>query len=463
MSGELSQLRPWRRRLVSWGPFVLIAVLGTVCWTLDRHFKSTDGAGIVPPDATWRIGAEDLPRFWRQWEGLAATQSLRAAAPPFMEDAAVAVRKATGVRPTPARVRLWLGQSALLAGTDSAWCLSARPGLAMRLATALHGLAAAPSGLRTWGGLAYGWRDGYLLISPSGEYLSDVIEGGTVLPRAGTAPEAVALTWGGERPGALRIHAREGLPFDMELPAPAGLADGDLHYGAAWPEALAVVNVRGADGSGALLEALAQLAGPAVPHQLREVWDAAATAWWSAQIPPHLPEDCGGESAWVLFAPGPGEDALRFGQVRVGCGPEVAAATGAVARARPYRWDDREGWLVISERHRAPLALGVDGERLAWANDPMVVPALLDGDGGVASPGSVHVRVHWEDAARLGKSVLRNLGEANLLPRLNGNEMTGGWQPYLDGLASWNQFVATGVTADGKLDIQGQLAAPDME
>ena len=428
--------------------------------------KRGDVAGMVPQGAAWRVAVRDLPQVWRQWESLEAAATLQETAPPFMHEGSVALRKITGVRPTPSRVDLWLGPGALLAGNDEEWCLSFRPGIALRVASAIHGLTGSESapGIRRWGTLFYAWHQGLLLVAPGSEYLADVLDNGTEAFHGDSAVDSLSLSWSGESAGTLEIVAQEGLPIDLNIPLALDASNGPLRYTENWPEAMLVWNDHDANLAPQLGKVAETLAVSLVSPENVGLWRSMLTSWWQAQSPVPTLDHCGGEGVWMYPAPGQGADKGTFqtGRMLIGCDAPVFQPVEELESARPYQWDDRSGWLVLSPRHQASWSGIQQGDLVAWSNDTDLVPQLIDAIRGEEVSGALHVRMRWAPAMLLARDVIRELATKELIPGLSVDDVESHWLPYLNALGGWQLLAVTGEVDSGRLHLQGKLAATDM-
>ncbi len=410
----------WRRRGGQWGPFILLGLL-CLLWTgLDRSLMHSDAAGVALAQGEWQLVVGDMPELWRAWEGLDAYRALEELAPPFMHEGEVAVRQQTGIRPTPARVQRWLGNRALVSGIGPDWCASFRPGVAMRVASALHGLVATPvrPNIRTWGDYAYGWRDGFLVVSPSPERLSDALEHGEVVPATTGDGDSLNLTWSGAKGGALRVDAREGLPFELAFFNSIALKGGPVLHSQDWPDAMAVLSGNSAQNLEMAMDTMGKLAYEGLPPTYRDVWSDLASSWWTSQVPPVDFGSCSGALSWVAVASKDpnAKTEVYMGRVQEDCTQEALHAVAALSNARPYRWDDREGWLIASSHHERSWSVAQVGNEIAWTTSPSLVPFLLDTPGEEAQEGVLYLRAQWKPVAEMGRHVLLQLAENELIP-----------------------------------------------
>lgn len=451
-----------RRVLKHWGPFGLVAAICLVLFFVDGQLKRTDKAGIAPQAPNWQIVAPDLPALWAHWEVHPAYGAFEEQAATFMQDFSAAVRMATGVRPIPARLRLWLGQSAVLAGNGTDWCFSVRPGVALRAASLVHSLGAespVPS-VRMWGELAYGWRDGFLLVSPSTDFLATALESGETVPVSDASSASIDAQWTGPQPGSLQVEASEGLPFALELAGVGGGADQALHFSESIPDAAVVVNGHDPAIAWALTSALEAIARPLLPVETMAAWDTLPPAWWNAHLPPLPPMACAGEQILAVFEPEERRDSAlpHVAWRQAACSDQALDAMGALDDARPYQWNDLRGWLVATPRHAASWYGAQAGDHVALASSAALVPRMLEATPGASRPGALQVRAQWRPVARWARNGLKSLAEGGLLPGYSAADIQESWVPYLDALGAWQSFEAAGETGEKALRITGKLA-----
>ena len=127
-------LRGWRALILA------VVLIVAFVWLDGRVKRQASGVGFCPEDATWIAATDDFGAFW---EGVGRTQAverLRQDWPRPLAGWELAVRQATGIRPTPDRWRLWMGQPLLAAGSPDGKGLCVYPGLLLRGASSLHRL-----------------------------------------------------------------------------------------------------------------------------------------------------------------------------------------------------------------------------------------------------------------------------------------------------------------------------------
>jgi hypothetical protein len=203
--------RGWLRRARF--DYAAALALCLLLYGVDMALKASASPGVAPPSWDWQVEASDLPALWDAWQALPAYASLRETAPASLQEIAVYVRKLTGVRPTPERLRFWLGHHLLLSGEGSDWVLSCRPGIALRIATlfqpALTEPADAGSESREF---PYAWRGQFLLIASSQTFLNTVLSQGAPTQARDREPLSLTVAWTGPDAGELELRPTDGLP-----------------------------------------------------------------------------------------------------------------------------------------------------------------------------------------------------------------------------------------------------------
>ncbi len=455
----------WRRLLLQWGPFLVLGVVLLVLIGIDRQLKHTDLRGYALADAGWKLESDDLPQSWTQWEESDEYALLQESAPPFLNDVVLSVRKVTGVRPTPRRLRFWLGRAGVLSGNAHGWVLSCRPGVAMRVASFFHRSVAQSPAEATyrWGDVIYGWRDGFLLVGSSVRMVQELAQAGLPVERGGQDREGIALAWEGPHGGRLRIAAEAGLPFRLALNQSTDDSQPALHYTAAWPEAMFVLNAVDDASVAALRGAAHTLATWIFPDTVDGGGLAYMQAWWRAQLPPLPALECGGERAWVAFPSQEAEDqrAIEVGGIATRCAPPTASTLADMDIARRYQWEEQPGWLLTAPPYSRPRAVAMVEDTLAWTNEPSRMPVLLRREAGVDSEAQLFVRAQWAPTMGLARAWLLELAEQELIPGYHTEDLKQDWLPYVDALGAWSRLEATGRFEEGHFLLEGYLTHPD--
>lgn len=423
---------------------VLLAAGSAVCG-VDRRLKTSETAGFVLPAADWRLEATNLPGCWTRWRDLDPYGAFQKSAPSSLQAVSVAVRKLSGVRPTPQRLRLWLGNHFLIGGDEDGWCLSARPGVALRAASLF--LPAAPDveardGQPFWASCAYGWRDGFFLLASSRGYLERVIAEGQPVPRSADPGDTIAISWAGNVPGFCRVSAKDQLPVTFSLERITPAADATLVHADGWPDALCWVAFH--DGSTA--QALTDM-GTALARRVTgdTYWPAVESVWklWRAAYRPFtFSPQPGAERALGVFEADFHADipAVESVWAEQGDGGATLANLAAAAPRRDHRWNETEGWLFPLPGEARAWAAAYHGGALYVASGESLMPAVLAADTQTPETGVAALAIRWKPFAQALKGLVRRAATDELLPGLNEDDVSADVLPNLEALEDWGML-----------------------
>ncbi len=444
---------------------------------VDRGLKEAPHGGFCPADASMVAFTAQWPAFWSHAE---ATDVGRAAAEPLgklTHEASLPVLRSTGIRPTPARWRLWLGPT-VLAGWrgDGTWGVCVRPGILARIAHTANCLVTGQLGSRRIYRLArrpgvaakaqiyYAWREGFLLVSPSRDYLLAALEA-SPRPRRKDGATVVTLAWRRKVPMQLTVKASDGLPLRATVDVSVSATPTALRLANAWPDAPTLsLSAASWEHARALAAALAAPLPPTVVEQC---------------LPLAL-GICGFDRLKDDWADGVGACAVALSPGAVW--PE---ATVALERLHPES-DGRHPWLAaIPPDERLPVA---------WADDTLGVMApilgkpwtlCLDEEPGAKAwlattteeamarlRGRMTLRegpvadyaltLRWPEAGKVAATVLRTLIQSELIPGWGGKDL----DSVLKDLESISQYLGTadltGTVEGGQVVFEGLLAKQEV-
>ena len=442
-----------RRTRARWAGYTLLALGVLAICALDLRLKSSPSAGFLPESATWQIEVANLPMAWAHLRQLSAFQAFRDSAPGALQAPPLAIRKMTGVRPTPSRLRFWLGSHALLGGDGGEWCLSVRPGIALRVA-ALFGLPGVPAtdpGLEVPARPDYAtdWHEGFFLVASSRAYLDQVLAGDRALPRTPLESDVLALDWHGDDEGRAELRLEEGLPLSVSIPRASTPASPVVHEPASWAESLAWAACYGDEGLALAERAIAPLVHIGTVSAGLDSWRETAGAWWSAFCPAGAPVP--GTAGWSVgvFAADFRDDVpvpeLVF--TDHGDATEPWPPEPGFPKQR-HRWGDREGWLVPVPGGARAWAVADAGETRYVASHEHLMTAAL-GAGEQAREGAVaSLHVQWAPFGRALASLVRRAAREELLPGLNEDDVSRDIAPVFTALQAWG-------TLEFRLDVSG--------
>ena len=437
---------------------LVLMLLAVVAFVLDRQMVASPHAGYLPESAAWRVEASDLPGLFTRWNALNTSAAMRRASPALHQDVPLAICRMTGIRPTPGRTRLWLGRTFLLGGDDSGWCLSVRPGIALRLVSGLGGPLRDADEDDFWRDYASAWHEGFLLVASSQVYLDQVLASGTLLARTEMPEDAFRISWAGEHAGLLEVAVAEQIPLLFHLKTPAD-PEAQLRYAAGWHEAMLTVNThRGAPVVQAALAGLTwaeRQMNPDVAGGLR----ALAASWWPAYCPLDLVQTPVGEWAAGIVDVDFREDIPVLESIWAGRATDASAPAALLPTSRQeHRWDEISGWLI-------PVA----GDARSWAfaeregttflsSHEHRMPALLATARREPEAGVGGVNLRWKPAMATLRDALIRAAKDGLLGGYSDDDVRANIVPYLDAFADWGTLQLHAGAEGGEVLGDGWLA-----
>lgn len=444
----------FRRALV----IVLFGILAGAAIMADRRMIASPHAGFLAETATWQLEASDLPAFLRHWNDLNTSASMRRASPALHQAAPLAVCRMTGIRPTPGRVRLWLGQTFLLGGDREGWCLSVRPGIALRLTSWLGSPLRRADDDDFWRDYASGWKDGFLLVASSPAYLEKVLGGGVPVSRA-TAPEdTLRVSWKGDYPGTLELAAAEQIPLLFKINVPAD-PEAKLHYAAGWPDALLTINAhRGAPVVQAVLAGLREAESslfPALSGALR----TGLSAWWTAYCPIPLQQAPVGEWAAGVAAVDLQQEVPVVESIWAGWPSDPAALKALAPPIRQeHRWDDSTGWLFpVAGDARTWAQADREGASFLSSHEHRM-PALLATARREPEAGVAAFNLRWKPFTALLRDGLIRAATDGLLPGYSDDDVKADFVPLIEAFTDWGTLQLHAGTDGGEIVGDGWIA-----
>ena len=251
MVGSHKRLRFVKR----WWPILGVMVILVLLSVLDRTLKYGPHFGYCPADSSWTLRSPHVVRWWRSFEETDAGVVLHEDLPDYFSAIALSFRHATGIRPTPIRVEAWLGHQVLLGGQGGRWGVCVRPGILLHAGLWFHrsllggvedaGIAKFYLGETASGAptsFYYGWRDGFLVVSPWREYVRGSLDAPAPMDDdLRTVDDGLTLAWLGPPSGTVSVRPEDGLPCRGRLgmafatensirTIPEGLADSSLVF-----------------------------------------------------------------------------------------------------------------------------------------------------------------------------------------------------------------------------------------
>ncbi len=457
-----------------WGALVGVCLLLALLAAVDYHLKHAgDGAGFHPSGASCVLVSSDFPSFCAELADTDAAARFLSETPRPFEAFELAVRKATGVRPTPLRWAVWMGPRVVGARWHGSQGICAHPGLLLRAVHAWRfAWGARPDnfGVYACAGHFYAWRDGFLLVSSSPEYVNAALDS----PQVDAVPEgndnSLMVRWNG---GDIRIHPQPGLPVDGTLNLPFQSTGEPLQLADAWPD-----------------DALLTLS-TSTPEDALLFWKTAVRPFESNATYArcaHLVASLWQQ--WALGAPDEGWTG-RIGEFSVAVTGVDALATVPVpawgVRMRPrtqesvqaehpwlpvlaplapieYAWDGRPGCVATLMGERAAVCLA--GDRATWlaTSQPALMSELLAIEAREPhADADAMLTIHWKTAGKTAETLLKRAGELELIPEMNDQEADAYLGKYARSVAHLGRLRIIGRARDGVIAFEGTLVAPAEE
>lgn len=473
-----------KETLRQWLPLVLTALLLGSFVLLDEAVKSSAPIdGYCPKDTLWIAAAENGPAFWDHLTGTDSFGRVKEDWPQPLSNIELAVRKTTGVRPTAARWRVFLGRKMLAAGLredesgESATGLCVYPGVVLRSLDWVARLFSRPSdtGIYQFGGLKYAWRDGFLIVSESLEYVEQSLKAPPPGVAQSAGPDRLRIHLTGDQPGLLELRARDGLPVTGWMHVTVTPRERPLTLANAWPETpLLLVDATAWSDVYALFTVFNRHFDQL--DSWRETTLAAQELWrfWTKpEQRSNLPEDAGApqspEIDEVCLAlvevdlseelPIPKMAAIMRAQSPVS-GPHPLAGTFSELDAFSMEWHGEPGLLIPLLGDKVTPCLSQNGNDYLAASQEPLMNELVDGVvPGPAVEGDIHVTLHWGEAGNVLEWCLNKLAGDELFTRQDELDLSMHWLPMARGISRLGMCRLTGQTRQGRFLLEGHLAA----
>jgi hypothetical protein len=462
---RLLRNRRWRAWLVLAG----LAAGALLAVGLDAWFvRAGQRVAFRPAGAQWTIEAAGMGEAWRRLAGSEAYAHWRETAGDPLAPVQRSLREGLGIRPTPLRMRVYLGQHVSVSGAAEGVGFSCRPGILLRLISAIHALAspAQSGGDRRWGGWTYAWREGLLIASRSPDYVRAALRAPPYEREAGLAENEVALRWHKDPKGTCRVRLEDAFPitgwFDAALERP----EQPLVALGGWPEppvlTVSAASLAGLETLGRTFAAAAGVSG-AIAF-LEDQWEGVRVQWQWQALPPDW--DAGAIQATAAlhaFAP---DDEVPVPRISLSLVPQMPptdphplAAAFAAMDPIAMNWAGAPGLLIPIMGEPLGVCLGRTEALWLAASRERLMRRLADrlaprGD----VRGSAVFHLDWRAAAEAGELLAGKAQSWGLLARPAGLA-TAPWQQRLEALSGMGLCHVTVLAGEGVSRFEGVLAA----
>ncbi|MCH8203514.1 MAG: hypothetical protein IID09_00030 [Candidatus Hydrogenedentes bacterium] len=448
---------PYRPRIRRWLPLTAALALIGLLYFLDGALKTSEFAGFAPRDATLVVASDDLARAWDALESTDAHGRVMDEAPLFFYNVVMEGRKASGIRWTPQRWGLWFGKRFVLARLEGQPGVCLRPGILTRAAALMLRVAASQTvekGVYQTAGLAYGWRDGFLIVSPSTAYVRAAQADGAEKIELSGRPDTVSVDWRGEPSWRLTLQFSPTFSIDGWIDIEVPKRDAPLTLAGVWPESPLL------EVTGTSAEEIIELVAGFVPEfpgteLVQRAFD---------ELKGELPED------WAA-----GSDEFSFAIMSIDTSeflavPEFAMAVRGqrdLVQIKPPRgsirheWAGLSGWFKpwLGEKMSVCVASAED-LRLFTSSERTMAQCLGRLEEGRATESDLHVAFDLTHFASIALVLTRRAAEYELIPHHNADDAEARIVPLLDTAAQLGTLYIDGKAGDGGMYVSARLAAP---
>ncbi len=439
---------------------------------IDDRLKDSPSNGYAPSDATWTLASEDFGQFWQGLSNSDVFERTANEVPNPTQNIELIVRKLTGIRPTPSRWRLWMGRKMLVASSGDSIGMCVRPGLLINtihfVRTKILGRPG-QDGIYQFKGLHYSWRDGFLIISSSRDYINSSLSSPSSLRFEAITHNEILLKWQSKPEGQLRITGTNALPVEGTIELSGENRDSPLTLAYSWP-GTPLLSISTGDWRSArtLAVAVAPLL-KRLPH-MPELSDGARKVWQHWDFP-DLPQD---------WDKGIDEYALALTDIKVSNAipvPELAFAARCKRTARgrhplesvfeemdtvPYEWYGREGTIIPLLGENPSVCLGRHEKDWLATTNERLMRRLRNQKTETEKPQSVEadlcLTLSWEKAAKVAEGLLSHAAENSLLTEMNSDDLRHELLPKLRAVQELGEMSLRGNFEDGQIVFNGELA-----
>ncbi len=438
------------RTFLRWSWRILVALLlATIALGIaDRQIRQAPHLGFIPRHADWVLASNDLPGVWSGLESTDAYSSLTEEIPSPLHPIQLWGRQLTGIRWTPSRWRVWLGDTCTLASVDGETVAVVHPGILLRTADRLaHAfkLSGSSEGVFSVDTLFYAWRDGFLIASASKKLVVDALAADA---REIPMEKRTSIRWRGafaNRSFELALELSSGLPLELIMDGAGATSEMPLPPG---PLPAEIARIQGLD--------IAVLRD--IVDRLAEDYASPSTQQQFADILAQLPKRSS-NTALTLAR-------INVSELRLLVEPEFfVIASDPPHRqsphdAIPYYWDDTIGWVLPWWGEAFTLCGATDERRAYFATTQTAMSENLAAAQSATSNESARIYVNWVPLAAAFEHVLLQAADYELLPHLNRLDANRDAAPYARAMASLGTTTLTGGVEHGRLLVRGNLDGP---
>ena len=448
-----------------------MAILAAIAW-LDARIKSQAPLrGYCPSTAEAVLYSADFGTFWGSALDTKPVQRIRAEWRGAGSGIELHLRKLTGIRPTPARWRLWMGERFLSAKTPSAFGVCTYPGLLMRGVSKLHGLVRDPidaSGVRAYGDVYFAWRDGFLIASQDPDYVRAALESDPVEMKPDASPLAVVFESRVAPIVSLELMASDEFPIRGQIPSTVSARSAPMTLPSAWstPPIAACSASAWHDIASLLTVADEALAHSAHWNDIRAAGSELMTTW-NLSPPPATWQDERLDHCSLLLTGFDITSTVAYPELAFVVRSTLPAAGAhplegvlpAEIEGIPYEWGGYPGMLYPMTGSQWAPCLGHQGRDWLGTSRERVMRSLVANmDEGPPIDADFTIQVDWEQVASALQRILMNVEDLELFPEMNADEVRSNLVPIAKSIRHLGRTVILGTHVDGTNTLNGLLA-----
>jgi hypothetical protein len=438
---------------------------------LDNRIKSQAPLyGHCPADADAILYSSDFGTFWGQALNTEQVQRIRGDWRRAGSGLELTIRRLTGIRPTPSRWRLWMGQRFLASNTPHGYGVCTYPGLLLRSASKVHSWMTDPidaSGVRAYGDIFFAWREGFLIASLDAEYVRASLQSDGVAMNPGTLSHAIVFESRTSPIVSLEIRAEDEFPIYGRLPSTVSDRTAPMTLPNAWhsPPMAACSATAWKD-----IASLLTVADDALSHSewwadLRSVNSTLFTKWNLDTPPPEWQDDRLDHCSLVLQGIDVTSNVsypemafvVRSTLPAIGKHPLLDLLPADI-EGIPYEWEGNAGTLYPMVGSQWAPCLGYKGRDWIGASRERVMRALVEDLGeGAAVPADFTLQVDWEQVSEAIVHMLTQVEDLELFPEMNREEVRTNLVPIAKALRHLGRTEILGEQIDGTNTIEGRL------
>ncbi|HPC15769.1 MAG TPA: hypothetical protein P5318_06805 [Candidatus Hydrogenedentes bacterium] len=408
----------WARR---WGPLLAAgAILGALALA-DAVIKTSPMTGFRPSGAQWTITAHDAGAFCAALSQTPEGEGATKAFDEFIGEFQRKTRIQLGIRPTILRWRVWMGGRMVVASAPEGVGVCLRPGLLLHAVDGCRRLLEGPRNPPfSFAGWRYAWRQGFLILSPSENYVAAVLQDGVAVRHEGRL-DALHFRHFGPEEFQASVQAVPGLPVSGSIRARMEHAERPLVLPDSWAKPpILSISVRKPAHLADAARAMAPWIGKACPDE----WEKLIADAWDRWDVPSLPEGWEDDIIEISLALTDVVTASVFPLPVLACvmrGANAAAAhpLAAIAEnspAYPAEWNGEPGLRIPWMGSDFTLCLGRAGnDWLAATREPVMAQLAAETREGVPSEADAALRIYWDRAGFLLRQIVQHAPQWKLL------------------------------------------------